>query len=202
MTNVQKNLIALEDLALGTGTVVQDRAGVEYVLYRLDAKPSVNSVEDLTNIAGYTKARVGLVNYKFEDDTWVIDPIPLEALGSGLGPAASRDVTGAGDLIAKGFAGIGGVALANLVGAGVGLKASYVETIDAGGPVDEPTVVLTLPGPVADAARLAITLTNIGLYVQKVGLAWHKVALENTAVEFTALKADSVRADSVGTPKE
>lgn len=202
MSSVEKNLLALEDLALGTGVVVQDRAGIQYVLHRLDIVPSVNTVEDLYDIQGYTRAKVGFVHYKLENDEWVVDPIPLAALGSGLGAAASRGATGPGDLIAQGFAGIGGTALTSLIGAGVGLKASYVTTKAAGGPEDEPAVILTLPGTVNDAARIAITLTNVALYVQKVGLAWIKVVMPNTAVEFTTLKANSVRANTVGTPKD
>lgn len=201
MSSVEKNLIALEDIATGTGIVVQDRAGVQYVLHRIDLVPSVETVEDLEDITTYNKAKVGLVNYVKVDGTWVVDPIPLSALGSGLGVAASRNVTGAGDLMAKGFAGIGGAALANLAGAGIGVKASYISTIAAGGPANEPTVVLTLPDDDSDAARLAITLTTPALWFQKVGFAWTKVVVGGADVEFGALKATSVRADSVGTPK-
>lgn len=201
MSSVEKNLVTLEDLALGTGIVVQDRAGVQYVLHRIDLVPSVETVEDLDSLTTFTKAKVGHVNYIKVDDVWEIDPIPLSALGSGLGSAASRNTTGAGDLIAKGYAGVGGAALASLAGAGLGLKASYISTITAGGPADEPTVVLTLPGDTADAARIAITLTNFGVWVQKVGLAWKQVALIGDNADFAALTANSVRADSVGTPK-
>ncbi len=202
MSSVEKNLIALEDIATGTGIVVQDRAGVQYVLHRIDLVPSVETVEDLDDLTTFTKAKVGLVNYIKVDDVWQVDPIPLSALGSGLGAAASRNVTGAGDLMAKGFAGIGGAALANLAGAGLGLKASYISTIAAGGPADEPTVVLTLPSDTADAARLAITLTTPALWFQKVGFAWTKAVINGADVEFGALKANSVRANTVGTPKD
>lgn len=202
MSSVEKNLIALEDIATGTGIVVQDRAGVQYVLHRIDLVPTVDSVEDLASIANYDRAKVGLVNYIKVGDTWQVDPIPLAALGSGLGVAAGRNVTGEGDLIAKGFAGIGGPALANLVGAGVGIKATVVSTTAAGAPADEPTVILTLPGADADAARLAITLTNVALWFQKVGFGWTKVVVGGTDVEFGAVKATSVRANSVGTPKD
>lgn len=202
MSSVEKNLIALEDIATGTGIVVQDRAGVQYVLHRIDLVPSVETVEDLDDLTTFTKAKVGLVNYIKVDDVWQVDPIPLSALGSGLGAAASRNVTGVGDLMAKGFAGIGGAALANLAGAGLGLKASYISTIAAGGPADEPTVVLTLPGDTADAARLAITLTTPALWFQKVGFAWTKAVINGADVEFGALKANSVRANTVGTPKD
>ena len=202
MSSVEKNLIALEDIATGTGIVVQDRAGVQYVLHRIDLVPTVDTVEDLASIANYDRAKVGLVNYIKVGDTWQVDPIPLAALGSGLGAAAGRNVTGEGDLIAKGFAGIGGPALANLVGAGVGIKATVVSTTAAGAPADEPTVILTLPGADADAARLAITLTNVALWFQKVGFGWTKVVVGGTDVEFGAVKATSVRANSVGTPKD
>lgn len=202
MSSVEKNLIALEDIATGTGIVVQDRAGVQYVLHRIDLVPTVDSVEDLASIANYDRAKVGLVNYIKVGDTWQVDPIPLAALGSGLGTAASRNVTGTGDLIAKGFAGIGGPALANLVGAGIGIKATLVSTTAAGAPANEPTVILTLPGADADAARLAITLTNVALWFQKVGFGWTKVVVGGTDVEFGAVKATSVRANSVGTPKD
>lgn len=202
MSSVEKNLIALEDIATGTGIVVQDRAGVQYVLHRIDLVPTVDSVEDLASITNYDRAKVGLVNYIKVGDTWQVDPIPLAALGSGLGTAASRNVTGAGDLIAKGFAGIGGPALDNLVGAGIGIKATLVSTTAAGAPANEPTVILTLPGTDADAARLAITLTNVALWFQKVGFGWTKVVVGGTDVEFGAVKATSVRANSVGTPKD
>lgn len=202
MSSVEKNLIALEDIATGTGIVVQDRAGVQYVLHRIDLVPTVDSVEDLASIANYDRAKVGLVNYIKVGDTWQVDPIPLAALGSGLGAAAGRNVTGTGDLIAKGFAGIGGPALANLVGAGIGIKATLVSTTAAGAPANEPTVILTLPGSDADAARLAITLTNVALWFQKVGFGWTKVVVGGTDVEFGAVKATSVRANSVGTPKD
>lgn len=202
MSSVEKNLLALEDIATGTGIVVQDRAGVQYVLHRVDLVPTVDSVEDLASITTYNKARVGFVNYKKVGDAWEVDPIPLSALGSGLGVAAGRNVTGDGDLIAKGFAGIGGPALANLVGAGVGIKASIVSTTAAGAPANEPTIILTLPGDTADAARLGITLTNVALWFQKVGFAWTKVVVGGTDVEFGAVKAASVRANSVGTPKD
>lgn len=201
MSSVEKNLIALEDIATGTGMVVQDRAGIQYVLHRIDLVPSVETVADLESITTYDRAKVGLVNYIRVNDVWQVDPIPLAALGSGLGSAAGRNTTGAGDLIAKGFAGIGGSAITSLAGAGIGIKASYVDTIAAGGPADEPTVVLTLPGIGSDAARLAVTLTNTALWFQKIGFAWTKVVVGGTDVEFGALKANSVRANSVGTPK-
>lgn len=202
MSNVEKSLICLEDMALGGGTVVQDRAGQTYVLHRIDLVPTFDSVDDLNSVENYTRAKVGLVNYKFENNQWVIDPIPLAALGAGLGSAASRNAAGPGDLLPKGYAGVGGPGIDSLVGAGVGLKSSYVESIAEGGPANEPTVILTLPGAAADAARLAITLTSVALYVQKVGLAWIKVVLPNTAVEFTTVKANSVRATTIGTPKD
>lgn len=202
MSSVEKNLIALEDIATGTGIVVQDRAGVQYVLHRIDLVPTVDAVEDLASITTYDRAKVGFVNYIKVGDVWQIDPIPLTALGSGLGAAASRGVTGTGDLMAKGFAGVGGPALANLVGAGIGIKASVVSTTAEGAPANEPTVVLTLPGADADAARLAVTLTNPALWFQKVGFAWTKVVVGGADVEFGALKANSVRANSVGTPKD
>lgn len=201
MSEVEKRLVTLEDLALGSGVVVQDRNGVSYMLYKIDLVPSVDTVEELDTITSYTKAKVGLVNYKKEDDAWAVDPIPVEAFGGSFGTAASRDATGAGNLIALGYAGIGGAALSSLTGAGFGLKASYVTTILEGGPANEPTVVLTLPGPTADAARLAITLTNVALHVQKVGSSWIKLPLAGTDVTFASIVANSVRADAIGTPK-
>lgn len=202
MSSVEKNLIALEDIATGTGVVVQDRAGIQYVLHRIDLVPSVDSVEALDELENFTKAKVGLISYVKNEGVWEIDPIPLSALGTGLGPAAGRNVTGLGDLIAEGYAGIGGAALANLAGAGLGLKASYISTVAAGGPADEPTVVLTLPGPDSDVARLGITLTTPALWFQKIGFAWTKVVVGGADVEFGAVKANSVRANSVGTPKD
>lgn len=201
MSSVEKNLVTLEDLALGSGIVVQDRSGIQYVLHRIDLVPSVDTVEDLASLVNYTRAKVGHVNYIKVDDAWAIDPIPLSALGSGLGVAASRNVTGAGDLLAKGYAGIGGAALASLTAGGLGLKASYVDTIAAGGPVNEPTAILTLPGTATDVARIAITLTNVALWIQKVGFGWAKLATLGSNADFAALTANSVRADSVGTPK-
>lgn len=201
MSSVEKNLLTLEDIATGTGVVVQDRAGVIYELRRIDLVPSLDSVDDLADLEGYIRAKVGHVNYIKTDGVWVVDPIPLAALGDGLGDAASRDTTGSGVLLAKGYAGIGGPALSSLSGE-LGLRTALVSSIAAGGPADEPTVILTMPGAAADAARLAITLTNVALYYQKVGFAWTKVVTAGTAVEFTTLKATSVRANSIGTPKD
>jgi hypothetical protein len=201
MSSVEKNLICLEDIAVGTGIVVQDRGGALYTLRRIDLVPSVDSVEDLDGLVGFNKAKIGHITYVKVDDEWVIDPIPLAALGDGLGTAASRNATGAGDVLAKGYAGIGGAALTAIAGE-LGLRSALVSSIAAGGPANEPAVVLTLPGADADAARIAITLTNVAMYYQKVGFAWIKVVAPNTDVTFAALKANSVRADSVGTPKD
>jgi len=202
MSTVEKNLIGLEDLLLGVGKAQQVRGGLNYEISRINLVPSVSSVEDLEQLTNYDEALVGRVYYKKTGDTWAIDPLPLEALGNGLGSAASRDATGPGSLIAAGYAGIGGAALANLAGQGVGLKASLVSTVAAGGPANEPAVILTLPGADADAARLAITLTNVALWVQKVGFGWTKVVQEGASPNFDAVKANTVFANTIGTPKE
>ena len=202
MSAVEKNLIGLEDMALGVGTVEQTRAGLNYTLQRVNLVPAVESVENLDALENYDNAVVNKVYYKKVDGVWEIDPIPLEALEGNLGEASSRGATGPGDLLNAGYAGIGGAALANLVGDGVGLKASFVSTIAAGGPADEPTVVLTLPGEDADLARLAITLTNVALWVQKIGFGWSKMVNENSSPTFDAVKANSVRANAIGTPKD
>lgn len=202
MSSVEKNLLGLEDLALGVGAVDQTRSGLNYRLNRINLVPAVETVEDLSLLENYDVATVGRVYYKKVEDNWVIDPLPLEALGTNLGEAAGRGTTGLGDLIALGYAGIGGGALSTLTGQGVGLKASFISTIAAGAPADEPTVVLTLPGASSDAARLAITLTNVALWVQKVGFGWSKVVNEGSSPQFDAVKANSVRANSVGTPKD
>lgn len=202
MSSVEKNLIGLEDLAIGVGVVDQVRSGLNYRLNRINLVPAVETVEDLSLLENYDVATVGRVYYKKVEDAWVIDPLPLEALGAGLGSAASRDATGEGDVLAKGFAGIGGPALNSLAGDGIGLKASIVSTIAAGAPANELTVILTLPGTDADVARLAITLTNVALWVQKVGFGWAKVVNEGSSPTFDAVKANSVRADTIGTPKD
>lgn len=198
---VQKQLICLEDLQLGTGVVVQDRNGVAYTLHRLDIVPSVNTVEELGTLEGFDKARVGLVNYVKSVSGWVIDPIPLQAF-AGLGVAASRGVTGSGDLLNKGFAGIGGPATAGATGLALGLQATTVSTTAAGAPVDELCSILTLPGTTANLVQFAVSTVSGAFYVRRLGAAWSKVALVGDSVEFNAVKAESVRANSVGTPKD
>lgn len=201
MNVVQKQLICLEDLQLGSGIVVQDRNGVAYTLHRLDLVPSVATVEELSAIEGYTKARVGLVNYTKASGNWEIDPIPLEAFEA-LGAAASRGVTGPGDLLHKGFGGVGGAAGTTAIGLPLGLQASTVNTVASGAPVDELCSVLTLPGATANLVQFAVSTVTGNFYVRRVGAAWKQVALAGDSVEFNTLKAQSVRANSIGTPKD
>jgi hypothetical protein len=198
---VQKQLICLEDLQLGTGVVVQDRNGIAYTLHRLDVVPSVASVEELQLIEGYERARVGLVNYTKALGSWAIDPIPLEAFAA-LGTAASRGVTGPGDLLHKGFAGVGGPAAAGAVSLALGLQATIANSTAAGAPVDELCAILTLPGATANLVQFAVSTVTGNFYVRRVGAMWKQVALVGDSVEFNALKAESVRANSVGTPKD
>lgn len=201
MNVVQKQLICLEDLQLGSGLVVQDRNGVAYTLHRLDLVPSVATVEELSSIEGYMKARVGLVNYTKVSGNWEVDPIPLEAFEA-LGAAASRGVTGPGDLLHKGFGGIGGAAGTTAIGLPLGLQASTVSTVASGAPVDELCSVLTLPGATANLVQFAVSTVTGNFYVRRIGTAWKQVALAGDTVEFNAVKAQSVRANSIGTPKD
>ncbi len=199
-TVVQKQLVCLEDIALGAGAISQVRGGVTYTLNRVDLVPSVDSVADLPYIEGYERARVGLVNYKKTLAGWVVDPIPLTAFAA-LGSAASRNATGPGDVLHKGFAGIGGAAGSGATGLTLGLQASVALSTAEGGPVDEECAILTLPGTTSNAAQLAISASG-ALFVRRVGATWAKVALTGASVDFAAVKATSVRADSVGTPKD
>ena len=198
---VQKQLACLEDLDIGTGLVVQDRNGVAYTLHRIDLKPSVDSVGELDYIEGFSKARVGLVNYVKTVEGWAVDPIPLEAFAE-LGTAASRGVTGPGDLLHKGFGGIGGEAGTGAIGLALGLQASVAATTAQGAPVEELCAILTLPGTSANLAQLAISTVTGNFYVKRIGATWKQVVFAGDSVEFAALKATSVRADSVGTPKD
>jgi len=198
---VQKQLICLEDIQLGTGVVVQDRNGISHVLHRLDLVPSASSVEELQLIEGYDRARIGLVNYTKALGSWAVDPIPLEAFAS-LGAAASRGVTGPGDLLHKGFAGVGGPAAVGATSLSLGLQATIADTTVAGAPVDELCAILTLPGAAANLVQFAVSTVTGNLYVRRVGAVWKQVALIGDSVEFNAVKAESVRANSVGTPKE
>lgn len=201
MAAVEKQLICLEDIAVGTGVVIQTRGGAAYTLTRIDLVPSVDAVEDLDDIVEYTRAKVGLTNYKKVGDEWVIDRIPLNAVGE-LGAAASRGVTGVGDLIARGFAGIGGPALSGILGNALGMQASLVSTVAAGGPENALFAVLTLPGLEANAVQIAFGATSPAIYYKIIGSTWIPVVLANSSPTFAAVKATSVRADSIGTPKE
>ena len=200
-TVVQKQPVCLEDLQLGTGYVDQDRNGISYMLTKIDLVPSVNAVEDLDYIEGYAKARVGLVNYKKTLGGWVVDPIPLEAFAA-LGTAAARNAAGPGDLLNKGFGGIGGPATEGAIGLPLGLQATIASTTLDGAPVNELCTILTLPGESANLVQLAISTVSGAMFVKRVGFSWVSVALAGAAVEFDAVKATSVRADSIGTPKD
>ena len=198
---VQKQLVCMEDLQLGVGVVVQDRNGLAYTLTRINLVPAVASVAELVYVENYDKATVGLVNYVKTIDGWEIDPIPLEAFEA-LGPAASRGVTGAGDLMHRGFAGVGGPASVGATGLSLGLQATVASTTAEGAPVDELCAVLTLPGTSANLVQFAVSTITGNLYVKRIGSAWKQVALVGDSVEFNALKSNSVRANSIGTPKD
>lgn len=199
---IVKQLVALEDLLLGTGTAQQERGGNVYTVSRIDLAPSVSSVAQLNTLSpAWSKAKIGHVSYKRSSNGWEIDKIPLEAIAT-LGTAASRNASGAGDLMAVGYAGVGGPALSSIAGLAVGLSAAYVITEADGAPTNEPYAVLTLPGAVANAGQLAIGATNGRMFARAVGGTWREVLLAGGNAEFNSIKANSVRANSVGTPKD
>jgi hypothetical protein len=198
---VQKQLICMEDLQLGKGIVVQDRNGVSYSLTRINLVPAVATVEELDLLEGFDRATVGLVNYRNTGAGWEIDPIPLSAFEA-LGTAASRNTTGPGDLLHKGFGGIGGQAATTATGLPLGLQATTADTTTLGAPVNELCAILTLPGQASNVAQLAISTVTGNFYVKRSGAAWKQVVMVGDNVEFGAVKANSVRANSVGTPKD